>query len=56
MDDDTIAAIRLRAMELADVPPPLSTEQASLLISMVRRYPSTQDGSSSGERRVHHDH
>jgi hypothetical protein len=39
MDEDTIQAICLRAKELADAAPPLTTEQAYLLTSVYGRYP-----------------
>lgn len=38
VDPDTIEAIRKRAMELAEAAPPLSTEQAALLLMLYRRY------------------
>lgn len=40
INEDTVQAIRLRAKELADAAPPLSTEQAHLLVSVFRRYPN----------------
>lgn len=44
MDAEVVAAIRARAKELAYAAPPLTTEQAALLVSVVRRH---QDPSAS---------
>jgi hypothetical protein len=38
-DEQTLAAIRLRAKEIADEAPPLTTQQALLLASVYARYP-----------------
>ncbi|WP_156431448.1 hypothetical protein [Mycobacterium sp. GA-1199] len=49
MDAEIVAAIRARAKELADAAPPLTTEQAALLISLVRRHqdPPTSAGDAA---------
>lgn len=46
MDADVIAAIRSRAQELAADAPPLTSEQAHLLVSLFSKYPTAGAGES----------
>ena len=39
IDEETVAAVRARAKQLADSAPALTTDQALMLISLFARYP-----------------
>jgi hypothetical protein len=47
-DDQTLAAIRVRAKQLADDAPPFTTEQAQLLRALWSRYPKAPATDSEG--------
>ena len=41
IEEETIAAVRARAKQLADSAPPLTNNQALMLVSLFARYPAS---------------